>query len=137
MRHNSNKLLLAADRPQDAKRTLGASVYCHKQDYWQECKEHLQKRIPASLYQTMIEPLYARLPSTSDSSPLELFAPNQEIAKRISQRYLPMIQDFLEGTPFKGQVSLAAQPKGEGFSQNKNKLEKKREIWQQQRAPLP
>ncbi len=91
-------------------KTAPSSASKTQQDYWQQCKEHLQKQIPTSLYENIIAPLKAN-PSTSFSTSsktigLELVAPNQELAARVSQRYLPMIKKLLISTPMHGQVSI-------------------------------
>lgn len=125
MRHNvmrHNQATLSAGACEFQNTLLGSALDDHscfyEKDYWQQCKKHLRSQLPDSLYRTMIEPLHAKaLPA---SRQLELFAPSQQIANRISQHYLPMIQDFLKHTPFRGQISLAIQ-------QEETRLPQKRE----------
>ena len=88
----------------------GAQLSTH--ECWQKCKSHLRKQMPAFLYQTMIEVLQAIPSKNSNSKELDLFAPSEQIANRVSQRYLPMIQDFLlHSTPFQGQLRLGVRKK--------------------------
>ena len=132
MGHNQNNFSLTFQKHQDPAHTPDNLPWNHKQDYWRECKDHLQRQMPDSLFQAMIEPLDARIdaridtkiPAGSDAAQLELFAPSQQIAKRISQRYLPMIQDFLESTPLKGQVSLSVRQKENHLPKKQEQVEK-------------
>ncbi len=82
------------------------------EEYWKECKVYLQKRMPASLFQCFIEPIqmnHLHLSHTSDF--LSLVSPTSQIASRFSERYLPMIQSFLQTTPLKGQVRISIKDK--------------------------
>ena len=124
MRHNTDKPLQTEAPAKDSGDSLGTPsipLYSSKEDYWQQCKDYLQRHIPDSLYKTMIATLDTKTSTHSESSQLEIFAPSQQIANRISQRYFPMIQDFLKKTSFKGQVSLAVRQKKDCFHQQKEK----------------
>ena len=112
MRHNSIPTKASTRESQVIKSKTEFSANISVQKYWQECKNYLQGQMPDSLYQTMIEVLSTKPSTDSNSDQLELFAPSKQIASRISQHYLPMIQDFLlKSTPFQGQLRLQVRQK--------------------------
>ncbi len=75
-------------------------------EYWDSCKRHLQVSLPLSLYESMIAPLQASLVKDAQTKQLKLTAPDKEIASRVSERYLPVIEDFLRTTPLQGQIAV-------------------------------
>ncbi len=80
-------------------------------EYWEECKKHLRNHISPALYQSIISPISPSMeknvePNNLRLQKLELCVPNQKIATRLSQRYLPMIKNFFSEIPLQYQVSI-------------------------------
>lgn len=83
--------------------------------YWNKCQEYLHANIPAPLYKRLIEPLELDQSDSQKSFSkqnanilhIKLIAPNKQIASRVSQRYLPLINKFFNhNTPIQAQASL-------------------------------
>ena len=67
---------------------------------WEACKSFLQKQMPDSLFTNMIEPLKIRdqVSLGFNKDTLEIIAPKKEIANRVNERYLHLIQEYYESS---------------------------------------